>query len=124
MKILFSIILSTMIFAASFQSSLLFIDYQINRDFYEIHCVNKAKPEMNCHGKCQMQKESEKTSTPLALVKYAFEFNILPGKTFDFEVKKSPLLFSKSELLSFHRTFVEKGFFRILPQPPQFSAAL
>ncbi|MGV8914273.1 MAG: hypothetical protein ACOH1X_02365 [Kaistella sp.] len=120
MKVLFSIILSTIIFLASFQNSLLFVDYQINRDFYEIHCVNKAKPEMDCHGKCQMQKESEKTSTPLALVKYGFEFNILPGKNFEFEVKKSPLPFSKTELLSFDKTFVEKGFLQILPRPPQF----
>ena len=29
----------------------------INQDFYEIHCVNKAKPDLECHGKCQLKKE-------------------------------------------------------------------
>ena len=93
MKSITTIILSIILFGASFQNSLFMIDYKINQDFYEIHCINKAKPEMDCHGKCQMKMESEKSTNPFNLVKYSFEFNILPTAPVDFFIKKT--LFSK-----------------------------
>lgn len=70
--------MSSIIFLASFQSSLMFVDYQINRNFYEIHCVNKDKLEMNCHGKCQVIKNAEDPNVPLQIVKIGFEFNFFP----------------------------------------------
>lgn len=119
MKALFSIILSTIIFTASFQSSLLMIDYQINRNFYEIHCVNKAKPEMDCHGKCQMQKQSENSSNPFNLVKYSFEFNILPSKpaAFSFDAEEPFAVYSAK--YTYHDQNLSEIFLDILPNPPQ-----
>lgn len=119
MKAIFSIILSTIIFTASFQSSLLMIDYQINKNFYEIHCVNKAKPEMNCHGKCQMQKESEKSSNPFNLVKYSFEFNILPAKPLEFSFKNEGSFVDDSTIFNFRDATISDVFLDILPHPPQ-----
>ena len=119
MKTFFLSILSAIIFLASFQNSLLLVDYQINRDFYEIHCINKAKPEMDCHGKCEMKKESEKTNSPFKLVKGSFEFNILPTKSLEFNFEKIKL-FEESQPLNVNKNFVlNKGFFNILPHPPQ-----
>lgn len=49
------------------------LEYQANRDFFaEILCVNKAKPELKCNGKCALSKklkkafedESQPTSVP------------------------------------------------------------
>ena len=62
MKSITTILLSVLLFGASFQNSLFMVDYAINQDFYEIHCINKAKPSLSCHGKCQLKKESEKTT--------------------------------------------------------------
>lgn len=120
MKLTFSVILSFIVFVAGFQNSLLMIDYQINRDFYEIHCINKAKPKLDCHGKCQAKKENEKTSNVFNLVKYSFEFNILPAKPVDFDIavfvdtlsEKSKTEFSKNNSVTI-------GFRDILPHPPQ-----
>lgn len=119
MKLLFSIILSTIIFGASFQNSLFMIDYQINRNFYEIHCINKAKPDLDCHGKCQMKKESEKSSNPFALVKYSFEFNILPTKTIEFLFKKNEsFAFNEDNFKYLDLNFSEVSV-AVLPHPPQ-----
>lgn len=36
---------------------LVITDYCINTQAYSINCINKAKPELNCNGKCQMNKK-------------------------------------------------------------------
>lgn len=104
---------------ASFQNSLLFLDYQINRNFYETHCVNKDKPEMNCHGKCEMKKESEKSTSPFNLVKIGFEFNILSNSKVELP-KPKPIFFYKKQISLFATTgILQNGYSEILPRPPQ-----
>lgn len=119
MKLIFSIILSSIIFTAGFQSSLLLVDYQLNRTFYEIYCINKSKPNTDCHGKCQIKKESEKSSNPFNLVKYSFEFNILPSKPFEFNIKTQEYLLFQKVNFSDKSYILSKGFSNILPHPPQ-----
>ncbi|MBU8883443.1 hypothetical protein KSK37_10145 [Kaistella sp. DKR-2] len=119
MKRFFTYILSIIIFTASFQNSLLMIDYQINRDFYEIHCVNKSKPEMNCHGKCQMKKESDKTSSFVNLVKYSFEFNLIPSKSAEFNLSRVENDDFKKAGFIYSTEIVRLGFHTIDPHPPQ-----
>jgi hypothetical protein len=51
MKSAISFILSSIIFLASFQNSLFYVDYQINTEFYETYCINKQKPEYIVLGK-------------------------------------------------------------------------
>ena len=123
MKALFSLILSLIIFTASFQNSLFMIDYQINRAFYEIHCINKDKPEMDCHGKCQMKKESDKSSNPFNQVKYSFEFNILPAKPLEFNLNSATQLERKVEINTFYADFILPGLSEIFPHPPQFNVS-
>ena len=119
MKSSVTILLSIIIFGASFQNSLFMIDYKINQDFYEIHCVNKEKPEMECHGKCQMKKESEKSTNPFNLVKYAFEFNILPTAPAEFFIREQNFDDHKSANFTFQEVFIPEVFLNILPQPPR-----
>jgi hypothetical protein len=33
------------------------VNYAVNHDFYVERCENKAKPELECDGNCQMEKE-------------------------------------------------------------------
>ena len=119
MKSITTVILSIIIFGASFQNSLFMIDYAINQDFYEIHCVNKDKPSFKCHGKCQMKIESEKSTNPFNLVKYAFEFNILPTAPVDYFIKKQNFVHSKAYNFSYQELFIPEITLSILPHPPQ-----
>ena len=32
-------------------------DYMVNLEAYKKSCINKAKPKLNCNGKCQMLKK-------------------------------------------------------------------
>lgn len=119
MRIIFSIFFSLVIFAASFQNSLFYFDYKVNRDFYEAHCINKAKPELDCNGKCQVRQQSEKSQNPISEIKYAFEFNIVPTK--NIELPKPKANFSEKIQINFNNSTenILKGFHKILPQPPQ-----
>lgn len=119
MKPLTAILLSIILFGASFQNSLFIIDYAVNRDFYEIHCINKANPEMDCHGKCQVQQESEKNTNPFHLVKYSFEFNILPSAPVpDFTCKQDSAIFHSKDF-GFKESFFDTIFLNIPAHPPQ-----
>ena len=75
MKIWLSILYSSMLLLCSNQSTLVWKDYYVNQDFYEMHCENKSKPELECHGKCQVTKpENQKPQSQLLLICCGFSF--------------------------------------------------
>lgn len=41
-------------------SPFIVFDYYVNTDAYAVNCENKARPELQCNGKCQMAKELKK----------------------------------------------------------------
>ena len=41
----------------TFSKSLIIADYYLNTSAYAKDCINKAKPNMHCNGKCQMMKK-------------------------------------------------------------------
>ncbi|MFB9076670.1 hypothetical protein ACFFLS_25690 [Flavobacterium procerum] len=66
MKRVFSIAMTILFLLVSFQQGLIIVHYKLNqKNIEQEFCVNKAKPEMQCHGKCHLNKElqqSEKNS--------------------------------------------------------------
>jgi hypothetical protein len=119
MKVFISILSSVIIFGASFQNSLYFIDYLINKDYYESICLNKQKPEMACTGKCQIKKEAQEKENPLSEIKYSLELNIVINKTSKFLINLSNFFIPKNIFLYFHLTLALEGHYLILPNPPQ-----
>ena len=119
MKSFISILLSLIIFGASFQNSLYFIDYQINKDYYEALCINKQKPELDCYGKCQVKKEAQKEDSPISQIKYSFEVNILPTKSTEFIIKKPLFFVDKTKIVSINHNFTLDGYLKNGLQPPE-----
>ena len=119
MKSAISFILSSIIFLASFQNSLFYVDYQINTEFYETYCINKQKPELDCNGKCQVKKATEQSQNPASQIKYAFELNILPSKPIETEIKNPFSLELKTKKFSYNQIFTLDGYTHILPDPPK-----
>lgn len=119
MKSVSAVILSFIVFLASFQGSLILVDYQMNKDYYEAICTNKDKPEMQCNGKCQIKKQAERNAPQTELVKLSFEFNIVPTK--NIEVPTPKIQFSEilKPTFYFSTENILKGFYKILPHPPQ-----
>ena len=119
MKSAISFILSSIIFLASFQNSLFYVDYQINTEFYETYCINKQNPELDCNGKCQVKKATEQSQNPASQIKYAFELNILPSKPLETEIRNPFSLELKSKKFSYNPIFTLDGYTHILPDPPK-----
>lgn len=72
-------------------------DYGINRDYYEKMCENKDKPEMECHGKCQITKETKKESLEINFERFSFDFYAHSPTDFT-EPQKSAFNESKSRI--------------------------
>lgn len=119
MKSCVSLLLSSIIFLASFQNSLFYVDYQLNTAYYQSICINKQKPEFGCNGKCQIKKESEKENSPISEIKNAFELNILPTKSIEISFKRPLEFTSVKKMALIDNDFLLDGFFLILPHPPQ-----
>lgn len=56
----------TMLFLlVAFQQALIIVHFKLNQQKIEQEfCINKDKPEMQCHGKCHLKKELQKTDNP------------------------------------------------------------
>jgi hypothetical protein len=55
MKFVLVPILIVLMLSQTFSKWLVVIEYNLNKDFVaQKLCINKAKPKLNCHGKCQM----------------------------------------------------------------------
>jgi hypothetical protein len=46
--------------AQTFSRYIVMADYIVNLEAYKKACINKAKPKMQCNGKCQMLKKVKK----------------------------------------------------------------
>lgn len=57
MKKLTVFILLLLFTGQTFSQGLYCLDYLVRRTAYEKHCVNKARPMLKCHGKCQLMKK-------------------------------------------------------------------
>ena len=119
MKFFISILLSVMIFGASFQNSLYFIDYQINKEYYKARCINKQKPELDCSGKCQVKKEAQKDESPISNIKYSFELQVLPAKNAEFIIKNPVVFSTKTKIVSINHTLTLDGYLKNGLQPPE-----
>ena len=119
MKFFISILLSLLIFGASFQNSLYFIDYQINKDYYLAKCINKQKPELDCSGKCQVKKEAQKEESPISQIKHSFEINVIPAKNTEFIIKNLVACSTKTKIVSINHTPTLDGYLKNGLQPPE-----
>jgi hypothetical protein len=67
MKLFLVPILMMLLLTQAFSKWLVVLEYNLNKDYIaQKLCINKARPKLNCHGKCQMMKrlaEEEKQNS-------------------------------------------------------------
>lgn len=58
MKLAGNIILILLMGTMSFSKNMIMLDYELNKDYIAANlCINKARPALKCHGKCQVMKK-------------------------------------------------------------------
>lgn len=82
----------------TFNKPFIVVDYYTNNAAYLEACINKARPKMNCNGKCQMMKkiqEEEKKEQENPGARPDFKTEIFSQDNFAYEIA-TPSLFIKT----------------------------
>lgn len=74
MKLLSAYLLTCLVFFSGTKNLFFLVDYQVNRNYYELVCENQNRPELNCHGKCQINKDTQKTTRTFSFSHFTFDF--------------------------------------------------
>lgn len=116
MKLMFSVFGSLIILLSGSKNFLVLADYHLNRDFYEQLCVNKDKPAMQCHGKCQMQKKSQNENSSVNFERYNVNFcqNLIQKVDIGFQTKN----FTEKSKINIFEVFYLPQISYSVPNPP------
>ncbi|OXA93515.1 hypothetical protein [Flavobacterium hercynium] len=94
MKKAFSIIMTMLFLLVSFQQALIIVHFKLNQKAIEQEfCINKAKPELQCHGKCHVKKKLEKSETSdLELNSITKKIEVILVSNIEFSVEFSKII--------------------------------
>ncbi|WP_343587825.1 hypothetical protein [Flavobacterium sp.] len=98
MKKVFSITMTILFLLVSFQQALIVVHFKLNQKAIEKEfCVNKAKPELQCHGKCHLKKELQETekNSDLELRSISKKIDIALNTNIQFQVSLIKIITSK-----------------------------
>ncbi|MBK8567882.1 MAG: hypothetical protein IPN76_32310 [Saprospiraceae bacterium] len=83
MKKAFVIFTAAIIFISSMSNAILYAGFRFNQtEIEQLYCVNKAKPQKQCHGKCHLKKQLQKNNdhngspTPSSNLEDSFKLNL------------------------------------------------
>lgn len=105
MKKAFSIMMTMLFLLVSFQQALIIVHFKLNQENIEKEfCINKTKPELQCHGKCHLKKELEKSnSNDLELTSIGKKIDMVLLSDVKFEVQTIKV--AKSRKVSIYKEF-------------------
>ncbi|OXB10231.1 hypothetical protein B0A81_04280 [Flavobacterium plurextorum] len=88
MRKVFSITMTMLFLLVSFQQALIIVHFKLNQQSIEQEfCVNKAQPKLQCHGKCHLKKELEKSdATDLELTSIGKKIDMVQIWNIEFKV--------------------------------------
>jgi hypothetical protein len=96
---LIATILLISLFGQTFNQGWYYVDYMVRKQEYVKRCENKARPQMNCNGKCQMmkkiQEKQQRENGPAPELKLTAKTDVLSSRSF-FPSFQSFLILSKN----------------------------
>ncbi|MBK9016101.1 MAG: hypothetical protein IPM82_19700 [Saprospiraceae bacterium] len=122
MKKTFAIFAAAVILISSMSNALLVAEFKLNQaEIERLYCVNKAKPKMQCHGKCHLKQELAKNNdhnqpSPLNNLEQSFKINF-----FHQQLQPVVLVLAKDSNLPVsdcQLSFISRLFGKSLFQPP------
>ena len=119
MKKAFSITMTMLFLLVSFQQALIIVHFKLNQKNIEKEfCINKTKPELQCHGKCHLKNELEKSnSNDFELTSIGKKIDMVLLSNIEFEVQA--VLVSKSRKVLVYKEFdLIEPYMEIFVPPP------
>jgi len=119
MKKVFSFTMTMLFLLVSFQQALIIVHFKLNqKNIEQEFCVNKAKPELQCHGKCHLKKELEKSeNTDLELTSIGKKIDITLLSNFQFAVLVLKPI-NSNEILTYKELDLVEPCLEIFVPPP------
>lgn len=81
-----------LILLVSFQQALIIVHFKLNqKDIEKAFCINKSKPELQCHGKCDLNKkldQSENSNLGLSSISKKIDIALISNNEFKVEIIK------------------------------------
>ncbi len=112
--------MTILLLLVSFQQALLIVHFKLNQENIEQEfCVNKAKPELQCHGKCHLKKELEKSDNnsdlELASISKNIDIILISEMEFTFHIIKE---LNSKKVLIYRETGQIEPILEIFVPPP------
>ena len=119
MKKVFSFTMTMLFLLVSFQQGLIIVHFKLNqKNIEQEFCVNKAKPEMQCHGKCHLKKELEKSDpSDLELTSIGKKIDIALLSNFDFTIRVVKVM-NSNKVLIYKELELLEPYLEIFVPPP------
>ena len=91
MKIVYSVLLMVLSLLMGFQQAMIVVHFKLNRDAIEQRfCINKNKPELQCHGTCHLKKQLRETeNSASSSIRIHPKIDLFPVSFTEPEVKNS-----------------------------------
>jgi len=120
MKKVFSITMTMLFLLVSFQQALIIVHFKLNQKNIEKEfCVNKAKPELQCHGKCHLKKELQKSEKESDLelnsISKKIDMALISNIEFQIEIVK---VINSNRVLIYKELGASEPCLRIFVPPP------
>ncbi|MDN3672660.1 hypothetical protein QWY99_06275 [Flavobacterium branchiarum] len=126
MKKAFSITMTMLFLLVSFQQVLIIVHFKLNQENIEKEfCINKTKPELQCHGKCHLKNELEKSNNnDFELTSIGKKIDMVLLSNIEFEVQavlvaksRKVLIYKEFDLIEpYMEIFVPPPIYYLLPQ--------
>lgn len=118
MKIVYSVLLMVLSLLIGFQQAIIIMHFKLNRDAIEQRfCINKNKPELQCHGTCHLKKElQEAEKSGSSAISIYPKIDIFPVLFTTIEVKK--LIIDTKSKISIHKEILYTSPYREIFVPP------
>ena len=119
MKKVFSFTMTMLFLLVSFQQGLIIVHFKLNqKNIEQEFCVNKAKPEMQCHGKCHLKKKKKKSDpVDLELTSIGKKIDIALLSNFDFTIRVVKVM-NSNKVLIYKELELLEPYLEIFVPPP------
>lgn len=89
MKQVFSVLMMVLSLLVGFQEAIIVMHFKLNQEAIEQEfCVNRNRPELQCHGTCHLKKQLQKTkNTDTASIGFYQRVDMLPISSMEFEAR-------------------------------------
>lgn len=120
MKKVFGVTITMLFLLVSFQQALIIVHFKLNQKNIEKEfCINKSKPQLQCHGKCHLTKELKKSEKnndlELDSISKKIDFALISKIEFKPEILKS---INSNKILIYKEWIHFEPYLEIFVPPP------